>query len=357
VNRDNIPLIQETILIQILVTNNQVTGAIAYDYLNARTILIKCSAAIIATGDASQIYYPNTMVSGESTGDGFSLAYEAGAQLANMEQFEYMAFDYAYPDSARGKAALENVAESGEMAYLRNSLGERFMQRYNPQGKEWSTQEDLAKAIWQEVKEGRGGPHGGVYLDLRHIPYNIIAKGAPERLEQMEKLGFDVRKDLIEVYPAIHTTSGGIRIDGECQTRVRGLFAAGQVAFAVGDCLVEGGTGCVDAMVWGKRSGEFAAKHSRILKKIEPNEADALKTIQLLRASLEFNGGIPPVRIIRKLQRAMWKGASMIKNSEGLTETLENLHEIQTKDLPQMCIRIRSGRFNIEMREAIELRH
>jgi fumarate reductase (CoM/CoB) subunit A len=357
VNREGIPYIQEAMLARVLVTDNQVTGAIAYDYLNAKTILIKCPTVVIASGDASQIYYPHTMVSGESTGDGFSLAYEAGAQLVNMEQFEYMAFDYAYPDSARGKAVLENVAESGEMAYLRNSLGERFMERYNHQGKEWSTQEELAKAMWQEVAEGRGGPNGGVYLDLRHIPYDTIKRSAPERLEQMERLGYDVRTEMIEVYPAIHTTSGGIRIDPHCQTRVSGLFAAGQVASAVGDCLVEGGTGCVDALVWGKRAGEFSTKYSSEHQRIDPDEQQIAEIIHQLETPLAAQQGIPPIQIIRKLQRAMWEGASMIKDERGLEKALHEILYLRDVEFHQMCTRIKSGKFNIEMREAIEAYH
>jgi fumarate reductase (CoM/CoB) subunit A len=357
VNREKIPYFEDTMVSRVLVTDNNVTGAIAYDYLNSRIILIKCPVVIIATGDASQVYFPHTMVSGESTGDGFALAYEAGGQLADLEQFEYMTFDFAYPDSAMGKAALENVGESGEKAYLRNKLGERFMERYNPEGKEWSNQAELARAMWQEVSEGRGGPHGGVFLDLRHIPRAVVERSAPEKLEHIEKTGYNIRKDMIEVYPAIHTNNGGIRIDSECHTRVHGLFAAGQVAFAVGDCLVEGGTGIVDALVWGKRAGEFAAIQSHASKQLNPSVDDVREEIRRLRAPLEVRSGIPPIKIMRRLQRAMWEGASIVKNEDELKRTLAEIEEIQETMLGQMSTNIKSGKFNHEMREAVELRH
>ena len=356
-NRQGIPYIQETMLSRVFVTDNHVTGAMVYDYLNSQIILVKCSAVVLATGDATQVYFPHTMVSGEGTGDGYAVAYEAGAQLVNMEQFEYLAIMYAYPDSARTKAVLESPTESEVMAYVINNLGERFLERYYPKTKELSNQAELGKAFWQEVREGRGGPHGGVFLDLRHVPRKLFARSAPGRLEMIEKLGFDSRKDLIEIFPSVHTTTGGVRIDSHCESRVHGLLAAGQVAFAVGDCLVEGATGIVDALVWGKRAGEFAAAYSQNRKPPEPNVADVDEELSHLRAPLEANEGVPPIKIMRKLQHAMWEGASIIKNQEGLEKTLREIEEIRKSMLDSMCTSIKSGMFNYEMREAIEARH
>jgi fumarate reductase (CoM/CoB) subunit A len=356
-NRQGIPYIQETILSRVFVTNNQVTGAMVYDYLNARIILVKCSTVVLATGDATQVYFPHTMVSGEGTGDGYAAAYEAGAQLVNMEQYEYLAIMYAYPDSARTKAVLESPTESGMMAYIRNSLGVRFLERYYPKTKELSNQAELGKAFWQEVRERRGGPHGGVFLDLRHVPRDLFAKSAPGRLETIEKLGFNARRDLIEIFPSVHTTTGGVRIDSHCESRVHGLFAAGQVAFAVGDCLSEGATGIVDALVWGKRAGESAATYSRNTKPPEPDANDIDEEVSRLRAPLGAIDGVPPIRVMRRLQRAMWEGASIIKNQEGLERTLGEIEKIRESMLDSMCTGIKSGMFNYEMREAIEARH
>jgi len=356
VNRQNIPHMQETIASQVLVSDNRVSGAIAYDYLNCKVVLIKCPAVIIASGDAGQVYFPHTMVSGEGTGDGYALAYEAGAQLVDMEQFEFMATMHAFPDSARGKAVLENPTEAGEMAYLRNTLGDRFMLHYYPDTKEASRQDQLGSAMWQEVKEGRGGSHGGVFLDLRHIPRSLAKRSAPGRLESLEKLGFDIQTDLIEVFPVVHSTTGGIRINQSCQTRVSGLFAAGQVAFAVGDCLVEGGTGIVDALVWGKRAGEFSAIYSHSIERLEPSESAVEAEALRINAPLEKISGTPPIKFMRRLQRAMWKGASIVKNEKSLLETLSEINDI-LDSMHEMCTTIKDGKFNYEMREAVEVKH
>ncbi|HUO41806.1 MAG TPA: FAD-binding protein [Methylomirabilota bacterium] len=356
VNRLGIPHVQEAIVSKVLVTDNRVTGAIAYDYLNCKALVIKCPAVIIATGDAGQVYFPHTMVSGEGTGDGYALAYEAGAQLVDMEQFEFMATMHAFPDSARGKAVLENPTEAGEMTYLRNNLGERFMSRYYPETKEASRQDQLGNAMWQEVKAGRGGPHGGVFVDLRHIPRSLAKKSAPGRLESLEKLGFDIETDLIEVFPVVHSTTGGIKIDKSCQTRVNGLFAAGQVAFAVGDCLVEGGTGIVDALVWGKRAGEFSANYSHSTNHREPSSSAVEEEIVLVNAPRDKVSGTPPINFMRRLQHAMWNGASIVKNEKSLLETLNEISDIRKRN-HEMCTAIKDGKFNYELREAVEVRH
>ena len=356
VSRQGIPFIQETIVSHLFVVDNKIAGALAYDYLNSRIILVKCSAVVVGSGDAAQVYFPHTMVSGESTGDGFALAYDAGAQLLNMEQFEYIAPMHAYPDSARAKAALESPSESGVMAYLRNSLGERFMERYSPK-KELASQEEVGWAMWKEVKEGRGGPHGGVFLDFGHVPHEVFQRSCPGRLEFIEKLGYNLQKEMVEVFPVVHTTTGGIRIGAKCQTKVSGLFAAGQVAFAINDNLGEGATGFTDALVWGKRAGEFAAIYSRANKPPEPSKTEVAEEAHRVKAPLEAISGIPPIKVMRRLQRAMWEGASIVKNEQGLQKTLREIDEIRRTMLDQICTSTKSGIFNYEVREAIELRH
>jgi fumarate reductase (CoM/CoB) subunit A len=356
VNRRKIPYVQETIISRILLRDSVVCGALGYDYCNAQPILFKCKAFVLATGDYSQVYFPHTMVSRESTGDGFGLAYDAGASLVNLEQFEYISLMNAYPDSARGKAALESPAESGQTAYLRNSLGERFMERYNKKMMELASQEDLAKAIDIEVKEGRGGPHGGCFLDLRHIPREVVVKSAPGRLEHIERLGYDISKDLIEVYPVVHTTTGGIRINERCETGVPGLYAAGQVAFAVSDCLGEGATGIVDAVFWGKIAGQNAATYSQSKNTIEPEPEQVRKAIDELLAPLRRKTGPTPLSVIRKLQHVMWDNVGIVKNQTGL-EKAESEIKTMKDTLSTVSTKTKTGRFNLEMLEAIELRH
>ncbi len=356
VNRLHVPYMQEVVISKILLYNGTVCGAVGYDYLNAQTILFKCKALVLATGDASQVYYPHCMVSKESTGDGFALAYDAGATLVDMEQFEYLALMNAYPDSARGKAVLETPLESGEMAYLRNAEGKRFMQHYH-KAEELAPQEDVAKAIYAEVKAGRGGPHGGCFLDLRHIPRDVVEQAAPSRLEHMERLGYDISRDLIEVYPVVHTTTGGVRINERCETEIPGLYAAGQLAFAVNDCLGEGATGIVDAVFRGKISGANAAQFAKAKAQYNPKDQDVRTAVGQIMTPLHANDGPTPLSVIRKLQHVMWENVSIIKNESGLIKALDEICAIRDSLAPRVATRTKGGRFNLEMLESIELRH
>jgi len=194
-------------------------------------------------------------------------------------------------------------------------------------------------------------------LDFRHVPRDVFQRSCPGRLEFIEKLGYDIRKDLVEVFPVVHTTTGGIRIGGDCQTNVSGLFAAGQVAFAVNDNLGEGATGITDALVWGKRAGEYASIYSRASKPLEPNIDDVAEEVHRVKTPLETISGISPIKVTRRLQRAMWKGASIVKDEKSLQETLAEIEGIQESMVNQVSTRIKTGMFNHEMREAIELRH
>jgi fumarate reductase (CoM/CoB) subunit A len=355
--RREIPYMQEVIISNILLRDGVLCGALGYDYLNSQTILFKCKAMVLATGDANQVYFPHTQVSRESTGDGFALAYEAGASLVDMEQFEYLALAHAFPDSARPKAVLETPCESGQIAYLVNSKGERFMEHYNKEMKELAAQEDFAKAIYAEVKAGRGGPHGGCFLDLRHIPRDVVKRAAPGRLESIERLGYDIRKDLIEVYPVIHTTTGGVRINDRCESEVPGLFVAGQLAFAVNDSVGEGGTGIIDAPLRGRIAGENAAAYSKSVSAMEPATDDLAQALDLMMAPLQAQNGPTPLGVTRILQRIMWEYVGIFKNESGLEKALEEILMICDSMLPNVATRIKTGPFNIDLLEAIELRH
>jgi succinate dehydrogenase/fumarate reductase flavoprotein subunit len=191
---------------------------------------------------------------------------------------------------------------------------------------------------------------------LRHIPRTVVERAAPIRLEHIERLGYDISKDLIEVYPVIHTTTGGIRINERCETGVPGLYAAGQVAFAVNDCLAEGATGIVDAIFRGKISGRNASEYAKSAKAISP-EASVQSALDQMMAPLYAKEGPSPLNVIRKLQHVMWEYAGVVKEEAGLTKALHEVSNIRETEMPKVATKIKTGRFNVEMLESIELRH
>ncbi len=353
--RRDIDFQQETILTGIQVDNGQISSATAFDYANGIFITYKTNTVILATGCGAQMFYPHTMISKENTGDGFAVAYNAGAELINIEQFEYICPHYAYPDSWRAKAVCESAVEPGGFVEFYNSKGERFMKKYDTEKLEDAATEVVGTAMYTEVNEGRGGDHGGVFISLRNIPNSTIKKALPHRLQFAEKLGYNSQKDLIEIFPVIHTMTGGLHINERCETNVLGLYAAGQVAFAVGDCLGEGATGITDSLVWGKRAGEYAAKYSLRRDRIDLNNDKISTEKNRVFAPINRQEGISPITVMRKIQYAMWKYLGLVKNEEGMSKAKEILYQVRTNELPKLYIKVKTNRGNFEVAEALEV--
>ena len=185
--------------------NGAVAGAIALDR-EGEVILFRSDATVLATGGGTQIYDISTN-SAAGTGDGFAMAYRAGAELIDMEMVQFHPTGAVYPYDARGRLVTEAVR--GEGGLLLNARRERFMKRYDPDRMELSTRDVVARAIATEVLEGRGTKRGGVYLDVTHLPAERIETRLPVMLEQFLAFGVDIRKEPMEVAPTAHHIMGG----------------------------------------------------------------------------------------------------------------------------------------------------
>ena len=198
-------------------------------------------------------------------------------------------------------------AVRGEGGLLKNRLGERFMKKYDPDRMELSTRDVVARAIATEIAAGRGTPHGGVYLDVTHLPQEQIESRLPVMLEQFLKFGVDIRTEPMEVAPTAHHIMGGLRITPECKTTLPGLFACGESAGGVQGANRLGGNALADTQVFGKRAGEFAARAEKRVKKIDP--AQIAKTEERLERFL--SGTENPANVREELQHAMWRGRDL----------------------------------------------
>jgi len=239
--------------------NDRVIGALCLDE-KGEIIAIRSDATILATGGGTQIFDISTN-SSSGTGDGFAIGYRAGAELIDMEMVQFHPTGAVYPYDARGRLITEAVR--GEGGILRNALGERFMARYDPERMELSTRDIVSRAIATEILEGRGTPHGGVYLDVTHLPRQQVEERLPVMLEQFLKFGLDIREEPMEVAPTAHHVMGGLRITPEAGTTVPGLFACGEVTGGVHGANRLGGNALADTQVFGKRAGESAGKSPR----------------------------------------------------------------------------------------------
>src|ERR1700716_1775446 len=279
----------ECTVLTLLRDGDRIAGAFAYDRERGRFRLFRAKAVILATGGIGRAY-SITSNSWEYTGDGHALAYLAGAALQDMEFVQFHPTGMIWPPSVRGILVTEGVR--GEGGVLRNREGRRFMfddipplykERTAGNGEEgWPccqgnkdprrppellTRDHVARCIVRETKEGRGSPHGGVYLDIAWIKQKMsnsaehTKKKLPSMYHQFKQLAdIDITEQPMEVGPTTHYAMGGIHVDPDTQmSRVPGLFAAGECAAGINGANRLGGNSLSDLLVFGKRAGEFAA--------------------------------------------------------------------------------------------------
>ena len=321
----------EHTILELLTDSGRVTGAFGYDRERGRFNLFSAKAIVIGTGGIGRAY-KITSNSWEYTGDGQSLAYRAGASLMDMEFVQFHPTGMVWPPSVRGILVTEAVR--GEGGVLRNSDGKRFMfddipanykaQTADTEEEGWRyvtgdksarrppellTRDHVARCIMREVREGRGSPHGGVFLDIAWIKEKIpnaaehIKRKLPSMYHQFKQLAdIDITQVPMEIGPTTHYAMGGVRVDGDTQmSDVPGLFAAGECAAGLHGANRLGGNSLSDLVVFGKLAGEYAAKFAKEngAGSINPQQVD-----EVARQALEpFNrtGGGPPYEVQQKL--------------------------------------------------------
>jgi succinate dehydrogenase / fumarate reductase, flavoprotein subunit len=315
----------ETTVTRLFKNEGRIVGALGYTRESGKFIHFKAKAVVMATGGWGRIYKV-TSNSWEGTGDGCVLAYDAGAELVDMEMVQFHPTGMVWPPGVRGLLVTEGVR--GEGGVLRNSEGERYMENYDAEKMELSTRDVVARANYTEVTEGRGSEHGGVYLDITHLGYNGIMKKLPTMYEQFLKLAdIDISKEPMEVFPTIHYTMGGVKTEPETgATNVPGLFAAGEVAGGLHGANRLGGNSLSDLLVFGRRAGEGAAEYVKsngFSTEVEASEIEAEKKRVL--EPLERQDGDEnenPFTIQQELQEAMMVHANLMRNEDSLKEGL-----------------------------------
>src|SRR5229473_1566581 len=325
-----IDVFMECTVTRLLVENGRFAGAFAYWRENGRFIVFKAKAVVIATGGIGKAWTV-TSNSWEYTGDGMALAYEAGAELMDMEFVQFHPTGMVWPPGVQGILVTEAVR--GEGGILRNKVGERFMERYDPKRMELSTRDVVARSIYTEVKEGRGTEHGGAYLDISHKPAEYVKKKLPSMYHQFKELAdVDITTGPMEVGPTCHYMMGGIRVEAETgQSTVPGLFAAGEAAAGLHGSNRLGGNSLSDLLVFGKRAGNAAADYAKSV------QSGALDSAQLQDAEREMLGpferadGEFPYEIHRDLQDFMQSLVGIFRTEEDLQKALDDLEKLKPR--------------------------
>jgi succinate dehydrogenase / fumarate reductase flavoprotein subunit len=354
----------ECTILQLFTDGGRVAGALGYERERGRFRLYRSKAVVLATGGIGRAY-SITSNSWEYTGDGHALAYHAGAALQDMEFVQFHPTGMIWPPSVRGILVTEGVR--GEGGVLLNRHGKRFMfedipENYRSQTAEseeegWRytqgdksarrppellTRDHVARCIRREVREGRGSPHGGVFLDISWIKRNLpdarkhIIKKLPSMYHQFKQLAdIDITTTPMEVGPTTHYIMGGIRVDGETQaSTLPGLFAAGECAAGLHGANRLGGNSLSDLLVFGKRAGEFAATFSRRnrLASIDLTEVD-----DAIRCALDpfergqgADGG-GPYQIQQELQTLMQTLVGIVRTESELKQALKDIDRLKER--------------------------
>jgi fumarate reductase (CoM/CoB) subunit A len=320
-----VKIFHEVAVISLLVHDGRVIGAAGLDR-DGSLIVFLADATVMATGGGTRVYDISTN-SNSGTGDGYALGYMAGAELIDMEQIQFHPTGAVYPWDARGRLVTEAVR--GEGGVLKNADGIRFMEKYDPARMELSTRDVVARATATEIREGRGTPNGGVWLDISHIPADEIEKRLPTMLEQFLQFGVDIRTQPMEVAPTAHHIMGGLRISPACQTSLPGLFACGEVSGGVHGANRLGGNALAETQVFGQRAGHFAGLEP-IRERILPDSALEPVISQLERY---LQGNTAPHEVRTRLQKVMWSGAGIFRNRKELEQTLKEINSLETCSL------------------------
>ena len=325
-----IDVFMECTITRLLTDGARVCGAFGYWRATGELVVFSSRALVLATGGAGKPWRI-TSNSWECTGDGHALAYEAGAELIDMEFVQFHPTGMVWPPGVVGLLVTEAVR--GEGGILRNATGERFMERYDPKRLELSTRDVVARAIFTEVKERRGTTHGGVFLDVSHLGDAAVRKKLPSMYDQfMELAGVDITREAMEVGPTCHYMMGGIRVDAETgQSTVEGLFAAGECSGGMNGANRLGGNSLSDLLVFGKRTGESAARHAARAPAPRIDEAQTSDAAAEMTRSLPGPGGEDPYRIHEELKTVMQEDVGIYRDEAGLRTAIGRIAELQQR--------------------------
>ncbi len=347
----------ECAALELLLDGDRVAGVLAYWRETGRFVVFRCKAVILCTGGGGKAW-PVTSNSWEYTGDGIAMAFDAGAELMDLEFTQFHPTGMVWPLSVRGILVTEGVR--GDGGILKNNKGERFMfnyisERFAPEtadteeeANRWLagdkkarrppellTRDEVARAITAEVKAGRGSPHGGVFLDIAsRQPAEFIKRKLPSMYHQFKELAeVDITKEPMEVGPTLHYFMGGIRVDPDSQqTTVPGLFAAGECAAGLHGANRLGGNSLSDLIVFGRLAGDGAASYIEGLTSTPKAQDDQIASgVRRATDILNREEGANPYLLHEKLHAVMSKNVGIVRQKDELEQAVEELGELRAE--------------------------
>jgi len=318
-----------------------VKGAFGIDIEKKEFVTFECKSLILAAGGYTRVYAVSSSRIFENYGEGIALAYEAGVDLVDMEMVQFHPTGMVWPEKAVGTLATEAIR--GEGGILLNSRGERFMKNYDPERMELGPRDVVARANYNEIISGRGTEHGGVWLDVTHLRKEVIQERLTTMYEQFQKLdGIDISKEKMEVGPTAHYSMGGVVVDLNCRTKVKGLFAVGEVISQIHGANRLGGNSLLDTIVFGKIAGGEAAKFAKqgITENTKKTEAPSQQKSNVYNQKKgldEYNDdyyrGIfvvkEPINFRNEIQELMKQNAGIVREQTRLQNGLKRILDMK----------------------------
>jgi succinate dehydrogenase flavoprotein subunit len=313
---------------QLLVSDGVCFGALAFDLETGERTVFLADAVVLAAGGHTRIWRRSSSRRDENTGDGMYLALRAGCRLQDMELVQFHPTGMVAPEEAAGTLVTEAVR--GEGGHLENALGERFMARYDPERMELSARDRVALANYTEITEGRGGPNGGVFLDITHLGKDAILEKLPRMYRQfLEYQMLDISQQPMEVAPTAHYSMGGVVVDPDTHaTDVAGLYAAGEVTAGLHGANRLGGNSLAETVVFGRRAGEAAAGWSAS-RDLQLRSRRVVAAAEEELSALVRHGRQFARPLQRALRDAMWATCGVVRDQAGLRHGLDRVAELR----------------------------
>ncbi len=352
---EKIKVLEETRALDLLTTaeGDRVIGAVMANIRTGEIFVINSKVVVVATGGAASMYKISAP-SVDKTGDGMAMCFRAGAEFVDMEMLQFHPTGLLAGQSRLSGSVLEEGLR-GAGGYMVNGLGERYMERYDPERMERSTRDRVARAGYMEIMAGRGTKNDGVMIDMTHLGAEFVEKKFPGMCERVKDINKDLAREPVEVSPTAHFQMGGVKIDIDCQSSLKGLIVAGEDSGGVHGANRLGGNGICESTTFGRRAGDTAAAlaEQEILMPYMQEQVEEIK-----RRWLKFykrTDGIDIYPIRDEIKLLMWEKVGVVRDGKKLQEAINRLDELLEMTEQAYVANRTLSRYNMEWNEIVNV--
>jgi succinate dehydrogenase/fumarate reductase flavoprotein subunit len=325
----------------VVTRDGEVIGAVGFDVATSVPAAIKASAVVLSLGGMTKMFRRTTSPN-NLAGEGLGIALRAGAQLVDMEFLQFYPNGHLAPRMVGLDPTTWEPTRVKLGGRLLNGNGEEFLHNYGEAQEEGysTTRDTLTYAIYKEVELGRGSPHGGVYLSFQHLDERVLKAALGPVIEIFKRNNIDLTRQPVEVFPIAHYQMGGIEVNANMESCVPGLYAAGELAGGANGANRLSGNALPEAMVFGERAGEAAARFASGKKKPTWDKAAAAPHVELIHDARGRNAGkgASPARLMDEVKEVMWRKVGPFRTAGTLVEALERIRMMREQDLPALAV-------------------